>query len=102
MKSCSYFQERRNPTTSTRHTRGRSRDSHEDLENCALAGTVAPDDPERTTIRHGEADIAQRPQFEWRRSAKVSQAVQRLAQVATLSQPVALADMLDLNPVHVR
>ncbi len=42
------------------HTAGGGGDAREDLEQCALAGTVAPDDAQRIALLDRERDVVQR------------------------------------------
>src|SRR4051794_4754276 len=98
------LEQRSHPPPGPRHSPRRRRDSGQDLEDRALAGTVPTQDAERLARPDGEADIAERPHVgetgvTWANEARRSSHY-RLAGVRAGTDHVALAHVIELDDVH--
>jgi len=62
MKTGTYFKQRANTAINPCPAIGRSRDSREDLQKCAFARSVAPDNPKYFAAFNLEGDVAKSPE----------------------------------------
>ena len=79
---------------------GGCRNPAEQLQNCALARAVAPDDPQRLASRHVEAHVAHCPEILARRCDRTRQTPAIASAAAGERHTVALGDAIAAEIDH--